>query len=185
MNFLTRYILVYTRTVIYMSGTVYDSISRHMTPHNDSILHFCQSTYQHILAERLRRAYPAPLGRAGVGSIPANPDAQNVPSIRRWRFEMKFSPFTGTYWYILVHLSTHVFSCFVPCSTRRARLKAADLIQPKDIRYKPQQVYSFTPFCGFCGRRQNRLSRVAKGGVGGEVRVGVVAAAAAKLWPRT
>ncbi len=25
------------------------------------------------VAERLRRAYPAPLGRAGVGSIPANP----------------------------------------------------------------------------------------------------------------
>jgi hypothetical protein len=27
-----------------------------------------------------------------VGSIPANPDAQNVPSFRRWRFEMKLSP---------------------------------------------------------------------------------------------
>ncbi len=25
------------------------------------------------VAERLRRAYPAPLGQAGVGSIPANP----------------------------------------------------------------------------------------------------------------
>jgi hypothetical protein len=30
---------------------------------------------------------------AGVGSIPANSDAQNVPSFRRWRFEMKLSPF--------------------------------------------------------------------------------------------
>jgi hypothetical protein len=28
----------------------------------------------------------------GVGSIPANSDAQNVPSFRRWRFEMKLSP---------------------------------------------------------------------------------------------
>jgi hypothetical protein len=28
-----------------------------------------------------------------VGSIPANSDAQNVPSFRRWRFEMKLSPF--------------------------------------------------------------------------------------------
>ncbi len=28
-----------------------------------------------------------------TGSIPANPDAQNVPSFRRWRFEMKLSPF--------------------------------------------------------------------------------------------
>jgi hypothetical protein len=45
------------------------------------------------VAERLMRAYPAPPERAGVGSIPANPDAQNVPSFRRWRFEMKLSPF--------------------------------------------------------------------------------------------
>jgi hypothetical protein len=30
---------------------------------------------------------------AGVGSIPANPDARNVPSFRRWRLEMKLSPF--------------------------------------------------------------------------------------------
>ncbi len=27
-----------------------------------------------------------------MGSIPANSDAQNVPSFRRWRFEMKLSP---------------------------------------------------------------------------------------------
>ena len=44
-----------------------------------------------------RRAYPALPSpeSAGVGSIPANPDAQNVPSFkfRRWRFEMKLSPF--------------------------------------------------------------------------------------------
>ena len=38
------------------------------------------------------RTYPAPLGAGGVGSIPANPDAQNVPSFRRRRFEMKLSP---------------------------------------------------------------------------------------------
>jgi hypothetical protein len=31
-------------------------------------------------------------GAGGVGSIPANSDAQNVPSFRRWRFEMKLSP---------------------------------------------------------------------------------------------
>jgi hypothetical protein len=34
----------------------------------------------------------APLGAGGVGSIPSNSDAQNVPSFRRWRFEMKLSP---------------------------------------------------------------------------------------------
>ncbi len=44
-------------------------------------------------AEWSRRTYPAPLGAGGVGSIPANSDAQNVPSFRRWRFEMKLSPF--------------------------------------------------------------------------------------------
>jgi hypothetical protein len=32
-------------------------------------------------------------GEGGVGSIPANSDAQNVPSFCRWRFEMKLSPF--------------------------------------------------------------------------------------------
>ncbi len=31
------------------------------------------------IAERLRRAYPALPGRAGVVSIPANSDALNVP----------------------------------------------------------------------------------------------------------
>jgi hypothetical protein len=45
------------------------------------------------VAERLRRAYPALLEWDSVGSIPANCDAQNVPSFRRWRFEMKLSPF--------------------------------------------------------------------------------------------
>ena len=37
---------------------------------------------------------PCSTGAGGVGSIPANPDAQNVPSFCRWRFEMKLSPFT-------------------------------------------------------------------------------------------
>ena len=50
------------------------------------------------VAERLRQAYPAPLGAGGVGSIPANSDAQNVPSFRRWRFEMKLSPFFFIYY---------------------------------------------------------------------------------------
>jgi hypothetical protein len=45
------------------------------------------------VAESLRRAYPVLTEWAGVGLIPANPDAQNVPSFRRWRLEMKLSPF--------------------------------------------------------------------------------------------
>ncbi len=48
------------------------------------------------VAERLRRAYPALPEQAGVGSIPANSDAQNVPSFRRWRFEVKLSPLYTT-----------------------------------------------------------------------------------------
>jgi hypothetical protein len=36
---------------------------------------------------------PCSSGAGGVGSIPANSDAQSVPSFRRWRFEMKPSPF--------------------------------------------------------------------------------------------
>ncbi len=32
-----------------------------------------------------------------MGSIPANPDAQNVPSFRRWRFEMKLSHFAPSF----------------------------------------------------------------------------------------
>jgi hypothetical protein len=50
---------------------------------------------QSTMAEWSMRTYPAPLGAGGVGSIPANSDAQNVPSFRRWRFEMKLSPFIG------------------------------------------------------------------------------------------
>ncbi len=47
-------------------------------------------------------AVPSLVGKGGhtlllwgrrVGSIPTNSDAQNVPSFRRWQFEMKLSPF--------------------------------------------------------------------------------------------
>ena len=49
--------------------------------------------FMQAVAEWSWRTYPAPLGAGGVGSIPANPDALNVPSFRRRRFEMKLSPF--------------------------------------------------------------------------------------------
>ena len=74
--------------------------------------------------------------------------------------------YTSIYWYMLVHLSTYLFSCSVPCCTRLARLKAADRLLPKDTRFKQQQVYSFTPFFGFCGPWRSRLSRVATRGWG-------------------
>jgi hypothetical protein len=48
------------------------------------------------VAEWSRRTYPAPLGAGGVGSIPANSDAQRVPSFRRWRYVMKLSPFCSS-----------------------------------------------------------------------------------------
>jgi hypothetical protein len=53
-----------------------------------------------VLAEWSRRTYPAPsgLGAGGVGSIPANSDALNVPSFRRWLFGMKLSPFFFKTW---------------------------------------------------------------------------------------
>jgi hypothetical protein len=61
----------------------------------------CQSTIVYVaLYERRKSAQvlcavariPRSSGAGGVGSIPANPDAQNLPSFRRWRFEMKLSP---------------------------------------------------------------------------------------------
>jgi hypothetical protein len=58
-----------------------------------SCLRASQLPYNVAVAERLRQAYPPLPEWAGVGSIPANSDAQNVPSFRRWRFEMKLSPF--------------------------------------------------------------------------------------------
>ena len=36
---------------------------------------------------------PCSSGAGGVGSIPANSEAQNVQSFCRWRFEMKLGPF--------------------------------------------------------------------------------------------
>jgi hypothetical protein len=46
-------------------------------------------------SREVKRAYPALPVRAGVGSIPANSNALNVPSFRLWRFEMKLSPWFG------------------------------------------------------------------------------------------
>ncbi len=54
------------------------------------------------VAERSRQAYRTLLEWACVGSIPANSDAQNLPSFRRWRFEMKLSPFTLTNFIIMI-----------------------------------------------------------------------------------
>ncbi len=61
-----------------------------------------KSSLMPTVAKWSRRTYPAPLGAGGVGSIPANSDAQNVPSFRRWRFEMKLSP------YIYIHVCIYI-----------------------------------------------------------------------------
>jgi hypothetical protein len=42
------------------------------------------------VAKRLRQAYPTLLE---WGSILANSNAQNMPSFRRWQFEVKLRPF--------------------------------------------------------------------------------------------
>ncbi len=60
LNFLSQYILVYTSTWIYMSGTVYHGISRHMTAYRISgkvhasidwyiLVHMCTFVYIHFL----------------------------------------------------------------------------------------------------------------------------------------
>jgi hypothetical protein len=59
------------------------------------------------VAEWSRRTYPAPLGAGGVGSIPSNSDAENVPSFRRWRFAMKLSPFILVYTSIYCVMRLH------------------------------------------------------------------------------
>ena len=64
------------------------------------------------VAEWSWRTYPAPLGAGGVGSIPANPDAQNVPSFRRRRFEMKLSPFLL---YTDIYYNIHSIYRYIPC----------------------------------------------------------------------
>ncbi len=48
------------------------------------------------LAQLAKAGMPCSSGAGGVGSIPANSDAQNVPSFRPWRFEMKLGPFLTT-----------------------------------------------------------------------------------------
>ncbi len=65
---------VILKTFLWILGDIFDKISSTM-------------------AEWSRWTYPALSGAGGVGSIPANSDAQNVHSFRRWRFEMKLSPF--------------------------------------------------------------------------------------------
>ena len=45
-----------------------------------------------VIRYRVRYRSAISSGAGGVGSIPANSNVQNVPSFRRWLFEMKFSP---------------------------------------------------------------------------------------------
>jgi hypothetical protein len=68
-----------------------------------------------------------------VGSIPANPDAQNVPSFRRWRFEMKLSPF-----FFYRALFSHAFVLF------RLPFDSLELIHSSD---QSIYIYSFPHVC--------------------------------------
>ena len=103
------------------------------------------------VAERLRRAYPAPLGRAGVGSIPANPDARSVPSFRRWRFEMKLSPF-----FLLRAHQSH-FCLRVIAEDPGFRSDVSDIqTETEQICQAEQREWGNCPTCqrspdGFCG----------------------------------
>ncbi len=87
--------------------------------------------------------------------------------------------YTGTYWYILVHLSTYFLSCSVPWL---ARLRAAQRRLPKDTRFKQQQSYSFTPSFGFCGEVLPAAAQPAVAGGGEEGGVAAAAAVTAKAF---
>jgi hypothetical protein len=78
------------------------------------------------VAERLRQAYPALTERAGVGSVPANPDARNVPSFHRWRLEMKLSPFFPKYLIIQFYTSLLPSTC---CHLKHFELFAEQFIK--------------------------------------------------------
>jgi hypothetical protein len=66
---------------------------------------------------RWRKArIPCSSGTGGVGSIPANPDAQNVPSFRRWRFEMKLSPIAASY--VIIHPKPPRSASLLPAPSR-------------------------------------------------------------------
>ncbi len=88
---------------------------------------------------------PCSTGAGGVGSIPAKTDAQNVPSFRRWRFEMKLSPFfaSADFWSSMVAVvavmeDMGVVLCFVlwgwsfigaMCQTRQVRLDLKKILK--------------------------------------------------------
>jgi hypothetical protein len=46
-------------------------------------------------SQKIKAGIPCSSGAGRRGSIPAISDAENVPSFRRWRFEMKLSPFAN------------------------------------------------------------------------------------------
>ncbi len=73
---------------------------------------------------------PAPLEAGGVGSIPANSDAQHVPSFSHWGFEIELSPYQPCKYlngcidyiiyyimhssYIMLHLQLHILHSTLP-----------------------------------------------------------------------
>jgi hypothetical protein len=56
------------------------------------------------LAWLAKAGIPSSSGAGGVGLFPANSDTQKVPCFRRWRFEMKHSPFL-----VWTHIVEHNF----------------------------------------------------------------------------
>jgi hypothetical protein len=85
--------------------TLFVTVTTALKPSISLVLehHAAQKLEMTIYRQLIIRLFPLPSwrkaripcssGAGGVGSIPANSDAQNVPSFRRWRFEMKLSPF--------------------------------------------------------------------------------------------
>ncbi len=98
------------------------------------------------VAERLKRAYPTLPGRAGVGSIPANSDALNVPSFRRWRFEKKLSSFYDIERYIfdigeLKHRYRYHYSSTL--TSKVCDLRYRIMIPSESLRYRTPSILTY------------------------------------------
>ncbi len=90
------------------------------------------STYGYILshaplAQFAKAGIPCSFGAGGMGSIPANSDARNVPSFRRWRFEMKICPF------FLLHIHTQRSQPFFTSNQALSALRCQRVSQPRWI----------------------------------------------------
>jgi hypothetical protein len=75
-------------------------------------------------------------GAGGVGSNPANSDAQKLPSFRRWRFKMKLSLFNYLHYVYYIHYAYYSNSVYV-----RIELCLADHVWKDRRAAIAQEIY--------------------------------------------